>query len=61
VRKIGALMPFSADDAESQARMGAFLQALALSGWTTGRDVRIDTRWGARDAAAGGTVSRPGR
>jgi putative tryptophan/tyrosine transport system substrate-binding protein len=30
--------------------MGAFLQTLALSGWTIGRNVRIDTRWGARDA-----------
>jgi ABC-type uncharacterized transport system substrate-binding protein len=49
VRRIGVLMPFSADDAESQTRMGAFLQTLALSGWTIGRNVRIDTRWGARD------------
>jgi putative tryptophan/tyrosine transport system substrate-binding protein len=50
MRHIGVLMPFSADDAESQGRMGAFLQTLALSGWTIGRNVRIDTRWGARDA-----------
>jgi putative ABC transport system substrate-binding protein len=50
MRHVGVLMPFSADDAESQIRMGAFLQALALSGWTIGRNVRIDTRWGARDA-----------
>jgi putative tryptophan/tyrosine transport system substrate-binding protein len=50
MRHIGVLMPFSSDDAESQTRMGAFLQALALSGWTIGRNVRIDTRWGARDA-----------
>jgi putative ABC transport system substrate-binding protein len=50
MRHIGVLMPFSADDAESQTRMGAFLQTLALSGWTIGRNVRIDTRWGARDA-----------
>jgi putative tryptophan/tyrosine transport system substrate-binding protein len=50
MRHIGVLMPFSADDVESQTRMGAFLQTLALSGWTIGRNVRIDTRWGARDA-----------
>jgi ABC-type uncharacterized transport system substrate-binding protein len=49
IRHIGVLMPFSADDAESQTRMGAFLQTLALSGWAIGRNVRIDTRWGARD------------
>jgi len=32
MRRIGVLLPFSSDDAESQARMGAFLQTLALSG-----------------------------
>jgi putative ABC transport system substrate-binding protein len=45
VRRIGVLLPAAADDAEFQARVGAFLQALALSGWTIGRNVRIDTRW----------------
>jgi putative tryptophan/tyrosine transport system substrate-binding protein len=50
MRRIGVLLPFSSDDAESQARIGAFLQTLALSGWTIGRNVQIDTRWGARDA-----------
>src|SRR5262245_66655883 len=49
MRRIGVLLPFSFDDAESQARMGAFLQTLALSDWTIGRNVQIDTRWGARD------------
>jgi putative tryptophan/tyrosine transport system substrate-binding protein len=51
MRRIGVLMPFSADDAESQTRMGAFLQTLALSGWTIGRNVRIDTHWATSDAA----------
>src|SRR5262249_28392862 len=45
IRRIGVLLPFSADDAESQVRMGAFLQTLALSGWTIGRHLRIDIRW----------------
>jgi putative ABC transport system substrate-binding protein len=45
MRRIGLLLPAAADDAEFQARVGAFLQALALSGWTIGRNVRIDTRW----------------
>jgi putative ABC transport system substrate-binding protein len=35
---------------EYQARPGAFMQALALLGWTDGRNVRIETRWGAGDA-----------
>src|SRR5262249_16466591 len=47
VRRIGVLLPTSADDAEYQARVGAFLQALAVLGWTIGRNVRIDTRWAA--------------
>jgi putative tryptophan/tyrosine transport system substrate-binding protein len=45
VRQIGVLMPFAADDPEFQAWVGAFLQGLALLGWTIGRNVRIDTRW----------------
>jgi hypothetical protein len=43
--RIGGLLPVAADDVEFQARVGAFLQALALLGWTIGRNVRIDTRW----------------
>jgi putative tryptophan/tyrosine transport system substrate-binding protein len=39
------LLPGGADDPEFQARVGAFLQALALLGWTIGRNVRIDARW----------------
>ena len=45
MRRIGVLLNAAPDDAEYQARLGAFLQALALLGWTIGRNVRIDTRW----------------
>jgi putative tryptophan/tyrosine transport system substrate-binding protein len=45
MRRIGVLLPAAADDPQFQARVGAFLQALALSGWTIGRNLRIDTRW----------------
>ena len=45
VRRIGIILATTADDAEFQAWVGAFLQALALLGWTIGRNVRIDTRW----------------
>ena len=47
MRRIGMLLPAAADDRILQARVGAFLQALALLGWTIGRNVRIDTRWAA--------------
>jgi putative ABC transport system substrate-binding protein len=50
MRRIGMLLPATADDPEFQARVGAFLQALALLGWTIGRNVRIDTRWATANA-----------
>ena len=43
-------LPAAADDAEYQARMGAFQQGLALLGWTIGRNVRIDIRWATANA-----------
>ncbi len=51
VRRIGVLLPAAADDAEFQARIGAFQQGLALLGWTIGRNVRIDTRWATANVA----------
>jgi hypothetical protein len=45
MRRIGALLPATADDPEFQARMMAFQQELALSGWFIGNNVRIDIRW----------------
>src|SRR5215471_18505949 len=51
VRRIGILLPAAADDEGFQAPFGAFLQALALLGWTIGRNVRIDTRWATANAA----------
>ena len=50
MRRIGVLLPAMADDPEWQARVGAFLQALALLGWTIGRNVRIDIRWATTNA-----------
>ncbi len=51
IRRIGILLPATADDAEFRARVGAFLQALALLGWSIGRNVRIETRWATTNAA----------
>jgi putative ABC transport system substrate-binding protein len=51
MRHIGVLLPVAADDVEFQARFGAFLQALALLGWTIDRNVSIDVRWATRSAA----------
>jgi putative ABC transport system substrate-binding protein len=51
VRLIGIILPAAADDPQFQTWLGAFLQALALSGWTIGHNVRIDTHWATVDAA----------
>src|SRR5262245_62715928 len=50
MRRIGVLIPYAADDPEGQARIAAFLQGLQQLGWTEGRNVRIDFRWGAANA-----------
>ena len=50
VRRIGVLLPAAADDTRFQTFAGAFLQALALLGWTVGRNVLIETRWATSNA-----------
>jgi ABC transporter substrate binding protein len=48
VRRIGVLMPFDETDPE-EFLYSAFTQALADLGWTGGRNVRMDLRWGGGD------------
>ena len=50
MRRIGVLLPATADNADFQARVGAFLQGLQQAGWSIGQNVRIDTRWATSDA-----------
>jgi putative ABC transport system substrate-binding protein len=49
VRRIGALLVVSENGQEGQARLAPFVDRLAELGWTEGRNVRFDTRWGAGD------------
>jgi putative ABC transport system substrate-binding protein len=51
MRRIGVLLPATADDAVFQARVGVFQQELALLGWAIGRNVRIDIRWASANAS----------
>jgi hypothetical protein len=50
MRRIGVLSNIAEDDPQMKARFGAFRQALEKLGWSEGRNVRIDTRFGAADA-----------
>jgi ABC-type uncharacterized transport system substrate-binding protein len=51
MRRVGVLLPATADDPEFQARVGAFMQGLQQLGWSIGRNLRIDTRWATTNAA----------
>ena len=51
VRRVGVLLPATANDAEYQARFGAFQQGFEKLGWEIGRNVRIDTRWATTNPA----------
>jgi len=42
VRRIGVVVPATADDPDFQAWIGAFLQGL---GWTIGNNVKLEIRW----------------
>jgi len=46
MRSIGVFSTLAADDPDSRPQIEAFLQGLAQLGWTDGRNVRIDYRWG---------------
>jgi len=49
MRRIGVLTVFSKDDPEGQRRVAALLHKLQELGWTDGRNVRIEFRWGGGD------------
>jgi putative ABC transport system substrate-binding protein len=51
MRRIGVLDSAAADDPDNQARYAAFVQGLQQLGWTVGRNVQIDHRWVAGNAA----------
>jgi putative ABC transport system substrate-binding protein len=49
VRRIGVLLGGDENDPANKRSLPAFTQALADLGWTDGRNVRMDLRWGRAD------------
>jgi putative ABC transport system substrate-binding protein len=47
VRRVGALISLAENDPEAQAWVAAFNRRMQELGWTAGRNVQIDYRWGA--------------
>ncbi len=50
IRRVGVLMNLAPDDPEGQVRIKVFLQALQKLGWTEGRNLQVETCWGAGKA-----------
>jgi putative tryptophan/tyrosine transport system substrate-binding protein len=49
MRRIGVLMVGDENDPQQKRRLSAFTRALADLGWSDGRNMRIDLRWGGGD------------
>ncbi len=50
MRRIGVLMGIAESDPARQSFVTAFTEALEELGWSSGRNIRIEYRWGAGDA-----------
>ncbi len=49
VPRVALLIALAENDPEGQARVVAFRQSLEELGWTVGRNLQIDSRWGLTD------------
>jgi putative tryptophan/tyrosine transport system substrate-binding protein len=55
--RIGVLWPYTEADPDSQSRIASLCQALQDLGWTEGRNLQLDYRWGA-SADSGDRIRR---
>jgi putative ABC transport system substrate-binding protein len=58
VRRIDVLMPSDENDPVPKTFVSAFTQALAVLGWTDGRNMRMDLRWHGDDINRIGAFAR---
>jgi putative tryptophan/tyrosine transport system substrate-binding protein len=49
MRRVGVLMSVEENDPEGKTQLSQFTQGLAESGWTDGRNLRMEIRWGGGD------------
>jgi putative ABC transport system substrate-binding protein len=49
MRRIGMLLNASIDSAEGPSRVSAFLDVMQRLGWSEGRNLQVDIRWGANN------------
>src|SRR5499426_1684435 len=50
VRRIGVLIQVAEGDPQARIEVAAFLRGLQELGWSEGRNLQVDTRWGGGDA-----------
>jgi putative tryptophan/tyrosine transport system substrate-binding protein len=58
VRLVGVLIGWSDGDPATQSLVTAFRETLAKLGWTEGRNLRLEVRWGNGDAARIGAFAK---
>jgi putative tryptophan/tyrosine transport system substrate-binding protein len=58
IRRIGVLMGYAESDPEAQSRLAAFKQALMALGWSEGRNLQIDIRWGASNLVLASSAAK---
>lgn len=51
MRRVGVLMNTGEESELGRKRLGIFLEKLREAGWIEGRNLRVETRWGAGDVA----------
>src|SRR3954453_1797242 len=58
LRRIGVLMALEESEPEGKAQLLGFTQLLSDLGWTVGRNLQMEVRWGAGDVSRIGTFAK---